>query len=527
MKRFAALLAFVLAFAPLQAVKWRSGLFVNSRDGLNVRDEPGTGARKVGVLRYGDFVRLRQLGGTATIDGISGRWTKVAFGGAEGWVFGGYLQADCPMDEDEAVEHLRRNDPLIADFFPRNRGTNYILDGEDEWDFGGAEYSMALENFCADAFAWSGRKEALAVRDCLFLAEGMAEGPSTLRLVRAGTKIRLDRVSGWGIRGKILFPVYSATIFGSDGATGGLVRGIDVAGGECASAASDGRGSSMTLMFQGALRTVTSGGCGTERAKIEEALGQGWTYEGASLRGGYELVSAVFLDPSGGCHDVPISEFGEISPWISEHVGHVYGHPKIEYPLNMRRPVPFVALHWYYGGQGGGTCGVKIYTLRTDGRLARLNHVCDYEYCDTDGGPTGMGYHYYTSDGVNTYAFEQDCGNVTQNMTSCYVQDPSDPLALVHEESRPREPEGRGKAIARGRYANPICRLKIRSSPGLGGGKIGTVRPGTLLEVVEVGGAERIDGIRSNWVKVRAVNEARFLDGYAFEEGWVFGGFLE
>lgn len=92
MKKIVALLALAFASSPLSAVKAKHGFYVNSPDGLNVRESPDVSSRKIGVLRYGDFVLLRQIGSLVKIDGIDARWMKISFGNEDGWVFGGYLE---------------------------------------------------------------------------------------------------------------------------------------------------------------------------------------------------------------------------------------------------------------------------------------------------------------------------------------------------------------------------------------------------------------------------------------------------
>ena len=46
--------------------------------------------------------------------------------------------------------------------------------------------------------------------------------------------------------------------------------------------------------------------------------------------------------------------------------------------------------------------------------------------------------------------------------------------------------------------------------------------------MLEEGKKATIDGCTSAWVKVRAVNRERFVDGGDFTQtGWVFGAYLE
>ena len=64
---------------------------------------------------------------------------------------------------------------------------------------------------------------------------------------------------------------------------------------------------------------------------------------------------------------------------------------------------------------------------------------------------------------------------------------------------------------------------------------LGTLKPGTLLIIDKVSEKATIDGITSNWVKVRPMNDDYYLEGTkikdnfpaAEESAWVFGGYLE
>ena len=76
-----------------------SMMYVNSKEGLNVRSAPSMKAEKRGALKYGELVKVAGEGDMVTIDGISAHWTKIIlYYGDEGdessygWVFGGYLE---------------------------------------------------------------------------------------------------------------------------------------------------------------------------------------------------------------------------------------------------------------------------------------------------------------------------------------------------------------------------------------------------------------------------------------------------
>ena len=53
---------------------------------------------------------------------------------------------------------------------------------------------------------------------------------------------------------------------------------------------------------------------------------------------------------------------------------------------------------------------------------------------------------------------------------------------------------------------------------------------GTKVKILEVGKAETIDGISSNWVQVEVQSGAKDRDGNAIRAGttgWCFGGYLK
>jgi hypothetical protein len=60
--------------------------------------------------------------------------------------------------------------------------------------------------------------------------------------------------------------------------------------------------------------------------------------------------------------------------------------------------------------------------------------------------------------------------------------------------------------------------LRLRNSGNLSGGHILTIQRGRTVTVLEIGNEETINGITSNWVKVRLYDDDT--------EGWCFGGYL-
>ena len=74
-------------------------LFVNSAEGLRIRDEPSLSGNKIGVLYDRMSVKVLSVGNETEIDGIKSNWIKILLPietmkneeNVFGWVFGGYL----------------------------------------------------------------------------------------------------------------------------------------------------------------------------------------------------------------------------------------------------------------------------------------------------------------------------------------------------------------------------------------------------------------------------------------------------
>ena len=72
--------------------------------------------------------------------------------------------------------------------------------------------------------------------------------------------------------------------------------------------------------------------------------------------------------------------------------------------------------------------------------------------------------------------------------------------------------------------------LKLRSGEATSTQVLAVMQAGSRIKVLEVGKAETIDGISSNWVKVVVLSRSKNRDGKPIREGtvgWCFGGYLE
>ncbi|MBR33207.1 MAG: hypothetical protein CMN77_18050 [Spirochaetaceae bacterium] len=81
-------------------------LYGGAPSGLIIRSEPNTTGEKLGLIKHGDPVEvLEQKEPSLTIQGKSGKWTRVRYESVEGWVFGGFLLANPPQKAEEKKEY--------------------------------------------------------------------------------------------------------------------------------------------------------------------------------------------------------------------------------------------------------------------------------------------------------------------------------------------------------------------------------------------------------------------------------------
>ena len=72
--------------------------------------------------------------------------------------------------------------------------------------------------------------------------------------------------------------------------------------------------------------------------------------------------------------------------------------------------------------------------------------------------------------------------------------------------------------------------LRLRSGEGTSSQVVTVLPTGSRVRIMEVGKAETIDGISSNWVRVVVLSRSKNRDGKPIREGtvgWCFGGYLE
>ena len=80
-------------------------MYVNSEDGLKVRDYPSLKSNRLCGLTHRSSVKVVAIGKEETIDGITAPWVEILLPRYEwkseeteyGWVFGGYLSKEIPL----------------------------------------------------------------------------------------------------------------------------------------------------------------------------------------------------------------------------------------------------------------------------------------------------------------------------------------------------------------------------------------------------------------------------------------------
>ena len=402
---------------------------------------------------------------------------------------------------------------LYPDFFPEDGDTFYIYDGNDwEWSFEGIGYTSILPDYC-QLHKDADKITAITLYECPFVVipeEMNADERYPIVELPAGAELELARTAGYGITVNRLYPVYLATVYlaETDSMVTGYIRGDDITDTDTITYVDDGKGGYLTLYYQRILRSPSKYEIVTpSKYDIEEYLNNWFTYEMAGLQDGYYTSCCTFVDSFNNHYKLDIEDDG----WIT-----------LEYPLNMKNPIPFVVISSFNGGMGGGLFKTKIYTLEIFDYKPLLEFLCEYEVCDTDGGPTGTAYHYFTSDSIRTYVYQEDGGQVEQDMLDVWIQDPEKPYSFSRVRDTSDFADGNNTIKTIAQYCNPTIPLKVRSEPDKYSTELYTLAPGSLVIVREEGPVVWIDGYYCNWVKVEKVNNYS-----GSPEGWVFGGYLE
>jgi hypothetical protein len=82
-------------------------LYVNSIEGLRVRNAPSTSGERIAILdNLTEVLVIREDGNEIIIDGINGKWTLIKYENIEGWVFGGFLTAKPQIIPESSLNNI-------------------------------------------------------------------------------------------------------------------------------------------------------------------------------------------------------------------------------------------------------------------------------------------------------------------------------------------------------------------------------------------------------------------------------------
>ena len=90
-------------------------------------------------------------------------------------------------------------------------------------------------------------------------------------------------------------------------------------------------------------------------------------------------------------------------------------------------------------------------------------------------------------------------------------------------------PSGSATNVSINKVMTTSVNLKLRSGEATSSNVITVMSAGTKVKILELGKAENIDGINSNWVKVEVQADAKDRDGKPIKKGtigWCYGGYL-
>ena len=551
-----------------------NGQYVDSEDGLNVRDEPSLSGKKIAKLLHNDYVIPVEIGEKTTIDGIEDFWVKILLYPEHrkdktkdeyGWVFGAYLSDTIPSFYTEELKNQikQRGFNHFPDFCD-DEETNYMIYDEDDerskWAFLYSQnsvgswrnkypyYNRALPNYFATnetskVFAYFATSEtsnvfALTVREAFFLdtdTEGKSvENPRyhTIKLLPPFTRVGLLGICGWGIeqKTKTLYPIYSALVNNR----AGKIRGIDIANIYDSSHAFISEEKGLNFVYQTAytnVRTDENGGVGFYKEEFEKVLSDKTTYDLAFLNGTTEISAMCYKDKVKKCYCLSPKDLTKKNGFL-----------RILCPLNLATANPPAILEQIAVGDFNEkkrtiNQSTTLYSLKTSGDEAKAKEICTYSITTSDNSrkaPKGIANHFFVSssehyaDALYVYEYQTDeSGKVITNETRIFEdKDYDNTFRFVKKcvgEPKPERPSGEPDF-----YVNPICRLKMRAEPNLDALVFGTLDAGTLLKIVDVDGNNwvEIDGIKGKWLKVEAVNTEHFVEGGEVSTGWVFGGYL-
>ena len=87
-----------LSFGQIEISVNNDILYVNTKSGIKLRNEPNNSAEYLNIIQYGDSIRfLENSGYTEVIENRLGNWIKVEFENKMGFIFSGYVTKSKPL----------------------------------------------------------------------------------------------------------------------------------------------------------------------------------------------------------------------------------------------------------------------------------------------------------------------------------------------------------------------------------------------------------------------------------------------
>ncbi len=164
-----------------------------------------------------------------------------------------------------------------------------------------------------------------------------------------------------------------------------------------------------------------------------------------------------------------------------------------------------------------------VFYIKQDGDYLKvyLNDINNELIELTKGNLTINEYHTY----LKSIALEQD----TKNSTITWPRH-ADGTCDYEEVSSIKTVSTPSNNVAKNKTMTVSENLKLRSAEATTSEVITVMSAGTKVKILELGKAENIDGINSNWVKVEVQSGAKDRDGRTIRAGtvgWCYGGYLK
>lgn len=496
----------------------RRYMYVNSKEGLNVRTAPELSAEKRTLLINGDCVIVNSIGEETVIDGIRDNWIEIVLPNdlwadpcetEYGWVFGGYLSSsEILLSQNQMLSVIKERRYILADHYKPDF-TGIFFSNEEEWERLKPAFKSALMNYRNSYWAL---ENGYTIRECFVYVPPLAANPyGSMVVFPAACKVRIGSITGYVVKKDVLYPVYNGMITYGDYDYDMEICGYDIASDFVNNSVSDGKGDCLHVYQHVFYTLINSETYGTSFQCIQDVMddyGSQGIYSGNT---DYKMDNVYLQADSGKTYRLNIRPKGFLI---------------LNYPLNMDHPVPFLLDCYVDDKEGDLSIQVSLYAIIMKKNNAYLSHITDfisYDYLDSDSLP----YTFYAvKDGFCLYAADVEEGSEVKPKCWLYRQDEKDPCKFVcYSESESLPEPARKKTFKVNQYCTPYKDIMTYNSDDETSYKAGSVYNGSLLRIKQIGRLETKDGITSNWVKVEPINP--YMKKYNWAEAWCFGGYLE